>query len=345
MSLGHTAVDSPLIAKYKNLPKNCWHPPPIFSKLPKLSHEEFQYTCKYVLSWKPSFLSLVYNALDSTRRPLLWRLSSKDTRISHVPAHSFGVEIEGFWDAIRIPPEFSGLCTFSEESDIVPDNGEPEKLDGYCIRGERRDCWNGWGELKIGPLSCDLCGWKTFVSALTALWIHDLNQRCAIHIHIGGLSTNEILALIKFRNRVKRDLKQWGKQKQANKLFFKRFEGELPTCKDASTEELLLSLLKCGDRYTWLNVSALHKHGTVEFRLLPTFEQLTDAIYAIRRALNSLLKVCVEYAPEPKIYSFDAARNFLGVEKRNYSFKVEPPKHLRRCSDSVFIRSYTSFWE
>lgn len=169
---------------------------------------------------------------------------------------TWGVEIEGGW---RGHPNASTIRS------CLSHDGSLERLD------------SPYGELVSTPYRC----WHQLESWLADVWPTQTNSSCGYHIHVGSLLEKEKTRLCQpgFFELFYKRLEEWGEQYPCrNRLFWSRLRGENYYCRREFYP--LEQMRGLHSRYTGINFAAWSKHGTIEFRVLPTFKQVKTALAA-----------------------------------------------------------------
>lgn len=176
---------------------------------------------------------------------------------------TFGFELEGGWN------------------DPPPD---AESLIGDGSVTARGSHWTG--ELPSPVFTALQC--QDAFEYLEENYPHVVNSSCGLHVHLGFAEQfrNPIvgcLATTKYRNYLYGSIKRWANKANLDRqdavLLSGRLQGLNSYCSRPVPSDFLIG--KSVSRYHGINLSALNKHGTVEIRVLPAFQESCDAKAAI----------------------------------------------------------------
>lgn len=196
-----------------------------------------------------------------------------------------GIELEGAWNCNNQPPEL-------KEDGSVTVSGETT-----C---ELDDCDNCSGDILFDGEVC-----SDFDSLDQAgYWImnnypNDVNDTCGLHVHLSTSKVNYSRLMDQnFASQVLSSFEKWGRRLNIqNESFWDRLENGRSYCEKVFCPDL--QIRGSGGRYTQFNYQAYSKHGTLEFRLLPMFQNENIAI----KAVNHYIKTVQRYLEKlPKAF-------------------------------------------
>lgn len=137
------------------------------------------------------------------------------------------------------------------------------------------------------------------------LWPDLVHESCGFHIHASFTSLHgSIIATRDFYKFFKASWEAWGHTMHLDRAheFWARLQGRNKFAKDKFEPErqLTQSNGQGEARYTMLNFHSWEKHGTVECRLLPMFQDRVVGIAAIRQ-LSNIYNTYLSEHPFPSI--------------------------------------------
>jgi hypothetical protein len=225
-----------------------------------------------------------------------------------------GIELEGGW--YEMPSnehEMSDpLHSYTWHTDTSVDSldmGSCGDCD-YCNDGDDDECSRGnghAGEIISFPTYIDDV--DEYGNLVWHMWtkrfypeIH--NSDCGGHFHVSfdNIQAFEFLCTIEFFDHFQRELHRWGVRANIkNKDFWDRLNGENSMCK--TTFRGVEQLYTVNDNYPDCRYSILNfqynKHGTLEFRILPMFDDLNIYIKAIQVCMDITQKYLDKMANKP----------------------------------------------
>lgn len=167
---------------------------------------------------------------------------------------------------------------------------------------------------------------------ISVLWPDTVDVSCGFHVHTSFTPMDgSILTGEEFYSYFKKEWAKWGKEVglERNHEFWSRLRGDNKFAKDVfnPAEQLSKTITNRESRYTMLNWFAWAKHGTVECRLLPMFQDKTMALNAVTK----LASIYDTYLAEHGFanISMESAVSVLGeeaVETYNYTMPDTTPK-------------------
>lgn len=179
-----------------------------------------------------------------------------------------GLEVEGGWDGKPFVPPFPDLTLVADHS-----------IDGHTLTADVPLGCTHVGEAISKPIPVDeVADW------LTKYWPHHTNLTCGYHIHLSFVKPLYYMLLTKkaYAIRLKKSMEYLGRERglPPNHYLWGRLTGTNPFCMmdfDSSSQmDVKEKRVGMRVRYGFLNF-ALKLHGTMEFRALPTFDNVDDA--------------------------------------------------------------------
>ena len=225
-----------------------------------------------------------------------------------------GIELEGGWYEM---PENEHDVNKPLESYTWHTDTSVDSLDmgscgdcDYCNDGDDDECSRGNGH------AGEIVGFPTYIverhecgDLLWHMWtkryypeIH--NSDCGGHFHISfdNIQAFEFLCTVEFFEHFQRELYRWGVRAHIkNKDFWDRLRGDNYMCKTTfrGTEQLYTVNDNYPDcRYSILNFQ-YNKHGTLEFRILPMFDDPKLYIKAVQVCMDITQKYLDKMANKP----------------------------------------------
>jgi hypothetical protein len=175
-----------------------------------------------------------------------------------------GAELEGSWikKRVTVAAEVRGAKAVDDHS-VHIGHGDP-------------------GEIVTRPHE----SLDSLIKDITHLWPDTVDVSCGFHLHASFTPLDgSILTSEEFYSYFKKQWAKWGKDVglERNHEFWSRLRGDNKFAKDrfVPSEQLSKPLAVREARYTMLNWFAWAKHGTVECRLLPMFQDKQIAISAV----------------------------------------------------------------
>lgn len=189
-----------------------------------------------------------------------------------------GVEIEGGWRREKfLHPKNKHL--FHADNSVNITDQLPTNLrntEGYVS-----------GEVQTPPMNT----LNSIEVYMKKFYPEFINETCGFHIHISLKSDEDYCKLMekKFYSFLLKKFTAWGTEHKNNgesalalEKFWGRLEGHNSFCKKEFRPTIQVrSKEKCENRYTHLNF-CYGLHGTVEFRLLPMFDDKKLSLSALR---------------------------------------------------------------
>ena len=226
-----------------------------------------------------------------------------------------GIELEGGWYVMpnneHEPVDTLHSYTWHRDTSVESlDMGSCGDCD-YCNDGDSEDCTNGdghAGEIISFPMYID----DTVNDTSELLWHRwtknyypvEHNEDCGGHFHISfdNIQAFEFLCTVEFFEHFQRELHRWGVRAHIkNKDFWDRLRGDNSMCKTTfkGVEQLYTTNDNYPDcRYSILNFQ-YHKHGTLEFRILPMFDDPKLYIKAVQVCMDITQKYLDKMANKP----------------------------------------------
>jgi len=157
--------------------------------------------------------------------------------------------------------------------------------------------WKRDGSVSAGSNSGEIASRPLATPTTVKAWIKRYkpdhsNATCGLHVHISLKDSSLYTKLTEssFNEFFKSELDKWGKANcPDNDIFWNRLEGKNTYCKRSFAPGLQLMGLE--DRYTQINFCARRLHGTVEFRVLPMFDNLE----IIQSAVLKIAEIVEDY--------------------------------------------------
>lgn len=123
---------------------------------------------------------------------------------------------------------------------------------------------------------------------VSTLWPDMVDVSCGLHIHASFTPLDgSVIASTEFYEFLKKEWAAWGKEEKLPRSheFWVRLRGGNKFAKDLFDPEkqLRAPARTREERYTMMNFNAWHKHGTIECRLLPMFQEKQVALSAIAK--------------------------------------------------------------
>ena len=228
-----------------------------------------------------------------------------------------GIELEGGWYSM---PDNAGerldpLHSYSWHSDSTTDSldmGSCGDCD-YCNDGYSEDCENGDGHAgEIVSYPMIIGNYEYGVGKFEEEWHlwtkryypQDHNSDCGAHFHISfdNIQAFEFLCTKEFFDHFQRELYRWGVRANIkNSDFWSRLNGDNTMCRTTfrGAEQLYTQNDSYPDcRYSILNFQ-YHKHGTLEFRILPVFDDVNIYIKAVQVCMDITQKYLDKMANHP----------------------------------------------
>lgn len=169
---------------------------------------------------------------------------------------------------------------FVDKIGLELEGGWEEEPSGYHIAGDASVRCNGniLGEVRTDPKSV----LKEVFNEINTKYPDDIDQSCGMHIHV---STKKgvffLLATDEFKDYFLRRMGVFAKylRHSGNETDYKRFLARLNNSNRYCKRDFLPveQLRHVDSRRTMLNFSAYREHGTVECRLMPMFEKISNA--------------------------------------------------------------------
>lgn len=176
-----------------------------------------------------------------------------------------GIEIEGAWSnlsAVQTAARSAGLGMSADGS-----------LQGFFGASPY--------EFKTRPGNV-----REALSQLCTFYPDFTNNTCGMHVHTSFKDPTHITRLYcpEFFEYFRSMWQLWGTERglHENSEFFRRLRGDNDYCQINQESEGDLRTVSGCTRYSHLNFSAWDRHGTVECRMLPMFENLQDGIDAVQ---------------------------------------------------------------
>jgi hypothetical protein len=228
-----------------------------------------------------------------------------------------GIELEGGWYEMpsnehnRLDPLHS--YTWHHDSSVESlDMGSCGDCD-YCNDGDSEDCTEGSGhagEIVSFPMYIDDVHPDTSETELLwHLWTkkfypEEHNYDCGGHFHISfdNIQAFEFLCTVEFFDHFQTELYRWGVRANIkNSNFWDRLKGENSMCR--TTFRGVEQLYTVNDNYPDCRYSILNfqynKHGTLEFRILPMFNDPKIYIKAVQVCMDITQKYLDKMANKP----------------------------------------------
>jgi hypothetical protein len=230
-----------------------------------------------------------------------------------------GIELEGGWydmpsnEHERLDP----LHSYSWHNDSTTESLEMGSCGDcdYCNDGCSENCEDGDGQ------AGEIVSYPMFINHKTQSWDstydniqwhewirkyypQEHNSDCGGHFHISfdNIQAFEFLCTKQFFNHFQRELYRWGvKANIKNADFWSRLRGDNSMCRTTfrGTEQLYTQNDSYPDcRYSILNFQ-YNKHGTLEFRILPIFDEPKLYIKAIQVCMDITQKYLDKIANHP----------------------------------------------
>lgn len=242
-----------------------------------------------------------------------------------------GIELEGGWYEMpeneheRLDPLHS--YTWHHDSSVEGlDMGSCGDCD-YCNNGDESECSDGnghAGEIVSHPMYIDDVHPDTSETELLwHLWTkrfypEEHNSECGGHFHVSfdNIQAFEFLCTVEFFEHFQRELYRWGVRANIkNRDFWSRLRGDNGMCK--TTFRGIEQLYTVNDNYPDCRYSILNfqynKHGTLEFRILPMFDDPKIYIKAVQVCMDITQKYLDKMANQPiRIESDDTDIDFEG---------------------------------
>lgn len=187
--------------------------------------------------------------------------------------HKVGVELEGGWSEGRLPTSVK-----LEHDGSVFRHGRPMGIAKH-------------GELPSSPLIP-----ATVVPWMKKFYPTHVDDTCGLHVHqsFRWLKHYHQLMIPEYQATMLKELGEFGHQEHLghDHPLWARLAGNSEYCKNVFTPILQAtqtkkdhSMSREGNRYTVMNFPFLI-HGTIECRVLPMFEDVNQAIRAVRRVTD-----------------------------------------------------------
>ena len=240
-----------------------------------------------------------------------------------------GIELEGGWYEMpsneheAIDPLHS--YTWHRDTSVESlDMGSCGDCD-YCNDGDSEECRNGSGhagEIISFPMYIDdvfdLSGEPLWHLWTKRYYPEEHNYDCGGHFHVSfdNIQAFEFLCTVDFFEHFQRELYRWGVRAHIkNKDFWDRLRGDNSMCK--TTFRGVEQLYTVNDNYPDCRYSILNfqynKHGTLEFRILPMFDDPKLYIKAVQVCMDITQKYLDKMANQPiRIESDDTDIDFEG---------------------------------
>ena len=240
-----------------------------------------------------------------------------------------GIELEGGWYEMpsneheAIDPLHS--YTWHRDTSVESlDMGSCGDCD-YCNDGDSEECRNGSGhagEIISFPMYIDdvfdLSGEPLWHLWTKRYYPEEHNYDCGGHFHVSfdNIQAFEFLCTVEFFEHFQRELYRWGVRAHIkNKDFWDRLRGDNSMCK--TTFRGVEQLYTVNDNYPDCRYSILNfqynKHGTLEFRILPMFDDPKLYIKAVQVCMDITQKYLDKMANQPiRIESDDTDIDFEG---------------------------------
>jgi hypothetical protein len=230
-----------------------------------------------------------------------------------------GIELEGGWydmpsnEHERLDP----LHSYSWHNDSTTESLEMGSCGDcdYCNDGCSENCEDGDGQ------AGEIVSYPMFINHKTQSWDstydniqwhewirkyypQEHNSDCGGHFHISfdNIQAFEFLCTKEFFDHFQRELYRWGvKANIKNADFWSRLRGDNSMCRTTfrGTEQLYTQNDSYPDcRYSILNFQ-YNKHGTLEFRILPIFDEPKLYIKAIQVCMDITQKYLDKIANHP----------------------------------------------
>jgi hypothetical protein len=243
-----------------------------------------------------------------------------------------GIELEGGW--YEMPQNeheaLDPLHSYTWHRDTSVEGLEMGSSCGdceHCDDGNSEDCENcdgHAGEIVSHPMYIDDVHPDTSETELLwHLWTkrfypEEHNSECGGHFHISfdNIQAFEFLCTVEFFEHFQRELHRWGVRANIkNKNFWDRLRGYNSMCK--TTFRGVEQLYTVNDNYPDCRYSILNfqynKHGTLEFRILPMFDDPKLYIKAVEVCMDITQKYLDKMANQPiRIESDDTDIDFEG---------------------------------
>ncbi len=230
-----------------------------------------------------------------------------------------GIELEGGWydmpsnEHERLDP----LNSYSWHNDSTTESLEMGSCGDCedCNEGDSENCCNGEGQ--AGEIVSYPMGIKqievNYIDGVETIRWHDWikryypqehNSDCGAHFHISfdNIQAFEFLCTKDFFDHFKRELYRWGVRANIkNSDFWDRLGGHNSMCQ--TTFRGIQQLYTENDSYPDCRYSILnfqyHKHGTLEFRILPVFQEPKLYIKAVQVCMDITQKYLDKMANRP----------------------------------------------
>jgi len=222
-----------------------------------------------------------------------------------------GIELEGAWS--EMPDNEDNQDDWLYSSYMWHDDSSVEGLgygDGecgdcdYCCNDEGDHCYN-----REGGSSGEIISYPMPINGTWRNWVNryypeDLNSTCGGHFHVSfdNIQAFELLCTQEFFNHFILELKRWGKRANIrNYNFWDRLANENTMCNIDYRGEQQLYIRH--DNYPNCRYSALnyqyHKHGTLEIRVLPMFQDWKIYCKAVEVSMGIIQKYLDKMANKP----------------------------------------------
>jgi hypothetical protein len=197
-----------------------------------------------------------------------------------------GLELEGGWDTTTAFAIASGNSWVHHDGSV-------------CDTGKTHQ-----GEISSPPLTVDQGR-----SFLDTHYPDACNKSCGFHIHVSFKSNADysILMSKRFYRYFERKWALWGKSMEIpdKHPFWTRLKGENHYCRKRFNDPLQQASLKNKSDIRYSHINYCHAlHGTVEFRLLPMFEEKRLSLAAFD-------------------YLVELIEKWLSIQKREVAFNVD----------------------
>lgn len=195
----------------------------------------------------------------------------KDVRV----VRAIGIELEGAWD--------DAPCNMKDDSSVNSSLGASGGTVGECISRPFTKLSNA-------------------LAWMTTNYPNRVDGSCGLHVHVSTLAAGYtgLLAEPAFNKFFLWRMMRWGKAAQvpATHAFWSRLAGNNRYCKAAFQPNEQLNTGNRGLRYTQINFCAYKKYGTVEFRMLPMFEDKElscGAVAALHATVEDYLRAALRH--------------------------------------------------
>lgn len=273
-----------------------------------------------------------------------------------------GIELEGAWS--EMPDNEGNQDDWLYHSYMWHDDSSVEGLEyggeecgdcDYCCNDEGDHCYhreNGSsGEIISYPMPINGT-WRNWVNKY---YPEDLNSSCGGHFHVSfdNVQAFELLCTQEFFNHFIQELTRWGKRAHIrNQNFWDRLANENTMCNIDYRGEQQLYIRH--DNYPNCRYSALnyqyHKHGTLEIRVLPMFQDWKIYCKAVEVSMGIIQKYLDRMANkpipidnqtvEPETDFNGRISNTMVMEYMNEEIEVDLSGEITMTNDYVTVNGY-----